>query len=399
MKKIRMISRDGKRAIFRCFVGAALLTLSFALSADAAVVNPGDSSFTKIWTVDDLKKIADNLGGNYILMNDIDMSGEESWEALGKDADHPFTGVFDGNGYFISNFHISSEYQSNYIEYKGLFGYVKNAELRNIGLEDYEIKLVQEGTEECACYVGAIAAELDGARLENSFASGEMSVFGDGTVYVRAGGLIGVMLSGEIVNCYSSGKIYAGNGDYGNVIAGGIAGWADMESAVTYCYTTASVGAGAETDWSEKSASGAYNTLLSIYDNLEGNYGYAGGIVGSGDEFSISRCFALSQKLYATYAQAVVSNAGTLSGNYAREGMGSDESVMGELSAAQIARQSVYERIGWDYEDTWTFHGNLKLPELKIFIRRHWTEEDTAELLIDREQNSVMEETPELETE
>ena len=56
---------------------------------------------------DDLKNISTNVVQKYILMQNIDLDGDE-WTPIGS-MTSPFVGVFDGNGYEIINFTIARE--------------------------------------------------------------------------------------------------------------------------------------------------------------------------------------------------------------------------------------------------------------------------------------------------
>lgn len=66
------------------------------------------------------------LSGNYMLANDITMSGE--WSPLG-DSKNPFTGIFDGNGYTI--YDLTAAPEAN-----GFFGVAEDAVIRNVVLEN-----------------------------------------------------------------------------------------------------------------------------------------------------------------------------------------------------------------------------------------------------------------------
>lgn len=76
------------------------------------------SGYTKISTYSQLKSIS-NMSGNYVLLNDINCSGQQINE-IGT-VTSPFTGIFDGAGHTISNFSIN--YNENDIIHYGLFGY------------------------------------------------------------------------------------------------------------------------------------------------------------------------------------------------------------------------------------------------------------------------------------
>lgn len=66
------------------------------------------------------------LSGNYMLANDITMSGE--WTPIGS-SENPFTGIFDGNGYVIDS--LTAAPEAN-----GFFGVTKDAVIRNVVLEN-----------------------------------------------------------------------------------------------------------------------------------------------------------------------------------------------------------------------------------------------------------------------
>ena len=63
------------------------------------------SGYIGIYTAQDLDNIRNNLSGNYIIMNDIDLSVWGNWYPIGV-ADSSFTGELDGNGYIVKNMRI-----------------------------------------------------------------------------------------------------------------------------------------------------------------------------------------------------------------------------------------------------------------------------------------------------
>ena len=74
---------------------------------------------------------------NYIQMADIDLSGYsagEGWEPIGVSGD-PFKGRYDGNGFNISGLKIDRPDA----DCQGLFGEVRDATIKNIGLADVNI--------------------------------------------------------------------------------------------------------------------------------------------------------------------------------------------------------------------------------------------------------------------
>lgn len=87
-------------------------------------------------TESELKSIGEtySLAGNYVLDNDITLT--EEWEPIGND-EHPFIGVFDGNGYTIYNLTVTKKSDN-----MGFFGATEGATLKNIVLEDAQIDIL-----------------------------------------------------------------------------------------------------------------------------------------------------------------------------------------------------------------------------------------------------------------
>jgi hypothetical protein len=206
-----------------------------------------DEDATQISTAQELYNIRNNLGGSYVLTGNINLSGfsGSEWLPIG-DKTSPFTGSFDGQGFVIRNLAISD---TGY-DYNGLFGYIENATIKNVGLEDTNI----------------------------NFDSGTGS---DSSVYV--GGICGYAVDSVIGNCYNTGDISASNYFYG-VYAGGIYGYGDDAVVVTDCYNESAVSA-------------------SIYPNSF-NFVNIGGICGRGGAI-IENCYNAGDiSGYAPYANA-----------------------------------------------------------------------------------------------
>lgn len=127
--------------IFYCIFSIVLITGCGAQASQEAV--PEDTEISlETTTVDgqeyypltseeELLDIGDvyPLSGNYMLANDITMSGE--WSPLG-DSKNPFTGIFDGNGYTI--YDLTAAPEAN-----GFFGVAKDAVIRNVVLENVNL--------------------------------------------------------------------------------------------------------------------------------------------------------------------------------------------------------------------------------------------------------------------
>jgi len=186
-----------------------------------------------------LAAIKDNLSGDYILMNDIDLNGI-SWTTIGDNINR-FTGTFDGNGHVISNMTINNP-SSNY---QGLFAYVDTTgTVKNLGVTGNVsgntnvggIVGYNRGTvENCyfsgnvtgGNYVGGIAGQArdSSSIIRNCYTTGSVST--TGTNYV--GGIVGNNYGGSIEYCYSTCSVTGINS------VGGISGYLYDNSSLTNC--------------------------------------------------------------------------------------------------------------------------------------------------------------------
>ena len=152
---------------------------------------------------------------HYKLTDDIDLGGKE-WDPIGcmmsaenyKSKTRTFRGVFDGNGFTVSNFKITSPKKA-YYGYFGLFGCISGATVKDLCITDFNI---------------------DVTAAESS---------------VQAGGITG--LCGEksvIIDCYAAGKVNAKtSAKDGHMYAGGVAGYMSYGVQIKNCYTDVNVSA------------------------------------------------------------------------------------------------------------------------------------------------------------
>ena len=121
----------------------------------------------------------------------------EEWLPIG-DTDHPFAGVFDGQGYSISGICITA---ADGIEV-GLFGKTVGAEISNVKVENSLIS-----GKNC---VGGIVGNAESTEIENCTFAGEI-VGGN-----QAGGICGCCYGGTITDCQTEGSV-SGNENIGGV--------------------------------------------------------------------------------------------------------------------------------------------------------------------------------------
>lgn len=161
------------------FIFSALLMYSIIfilmLNKNHFIVYAQDS--TPITSYDDLLKIKDNPSGDYILMNDLDLSGK-NWIPL------TFTGTFDGNGHSILNITIKetgntirTSYDGNMKTYDTVFcGFFdileEEAVVSNLNL----VNIRADITCDSPCFIGGIAGYMDKSSIKDCTISGNLSL-------------------------------------------------------------------------------------------------------------------------------------------------------------------------------------------------------------------------------
>jgi hypothetical protein len=128
-----------------------------------------ESSVIEISSAKDLQKVADDLAGDYVLTEDIDLSDLE-FTPIGNNTE-PFTGTFDGDGHIISNLDISVE-DSEESSFTGLFGILENATVRNLALENCIVTSETTG----GIYAGIIAGKMKNSLVEDVYVSGQIDI-------------------------------------------------------------------------------------------------------------------------------------------------------------------------------------------------------------------------------
>ncbi len=210
---------------------------------------------------DHLAMMNDSLSSHFRLAKDIDLSHIPDWIPIG-DGSNPFTGSLHGGGYTITGLTINSAES-----YRGLFGFINDADIDSVWLENVNISGFD--------YVGALVAEIISASglstasdVTNSYAAGSVS----GVSFV--GGLVGFSGIFNTISNSSVNVTVTATGDH----VGGFAG-ALSRSTVQYCYSLGDV-VGTSTSTGSKvggfaGTSGDRNTIRNSY--AAGNVTSSGG--------------------------------------------------------------------------------------------------------------------------
>ena len=206
----------------------------------------------EIRTAEDLSKVSGSK--NYVLMNDIDLSGTSYTGAVISDVSAPgtaFSGTFDGQNHTIKGLKIENATTA----YKGLFGSINGATIRSLKVEgsvsssdNYVggiVGKIWSGTvENCSfhgtvtttkndAYTGGIAGYAGNSSSQKATIKGCANI-GDITGGV-VGGIAGYAKYSMLTNCYNTGTVN------GSTRSGGIVGQNMNSTKITYCYNTGAI--------------------------------------------------------------------------------------------------------------------------------------------------------------
>ncbi len=225
------------------------------LMFDIGVYAGGDGSEESPYEINDAEQLlyfsqtvnaGTDAGAYYKLTANIDLNGT-SWTPVGFHSSTTgyttvFSGNFDGNGYTISNVTINSASTS----YVGFFGFLYNATVKNLTLDNVTIDIY--GDTKTEYYVGALAgrvvsmgalsySEISNCNITNS----SITATANETIY--AGGICGfsiadaytdIKITNTTADCDISIMSYAYSGTNISSIAGGLIGYIGALTNGTY---------------------------------------------------------------------------------------------------------------------------------------------------------------------
>lgn len=335
------IVADGDKLMW--YVGTPLNSYT---APDWDSIGAEENNFISICTADELKtlsKSADNWNENYKLTADIDLSGVEL-SPIGN-SEMPFSGIFDGNGFKISNLKMTLDKSSQNV---GLFGVTSGAKLKNITLENIDIT--------GGSIVGGLAGiAKDASKITDCYVSGKVTALG--TAYIKqtdVGGLVGIndavtneatgkTTESVIDNCTADAAVTA-NAD-GIDEAGHVGGLIGLnKGTVSNSSAAGSVNGGNTTGGFVGSNYGGSIYSSSTAGDVTGAY-TVGGFVGSAGLYS------LIENSYSTGDVTAVGDNGANFGGFAG-------SVSGKLKNC-ISSGSITK--GWSYNGGFagTFSGTV----------------------------------------
>ena len=228
------------------------------LYAFASIVNNSNTAINVELTTD--ITVNDNVLDENRELNSDNSDNFRVWTPIGNYS-NKYKGTFEGNSKTISGLYFDN-FEGSYV---GLFGLIKGAEIRNIGIIDSYFKGLNYVGSICGykwnsaianCYnksnisgnnsVGGICGYNDGSTITNCYNTGDVSG------YKMIGGMYGYNYYGTITNCYTTGNIY------GIFIAGSVCGY-NIGGTIANCYY--------DKTFSNSVAVG-YNTNGKVSDNV-----------------------------------------------------------------------------------------------------------------------------------
>ncbi len=214
-------------------------------------------------------------GATIQMLNNIDCENGDNKDNFSKkfipigNSTNSFQGTFDGNDNTITGLYINQK-----TNYAGLFGYVSNAEIKNLKMKNCKI-------DSTGSYVGNFVGRANNSSISNCSAE-KTEVSGISSV----SGIVGCVSGPTIItNCYNTGSVS------GSSSVGGIVGNVALDTAtITNCYNTGSVSATPSSSYSYDAVGGivgyvhmATATITNCYNtgSVSSTSNYVGGILGN----------------------------------------------------------------------------------------------------------------------
>ncbi|MEI8129950.1 MAG: DUF2341 domain-containing protein [bacterium] len=301
-------------------------------------------------TCGDLADMSTDLSGSYSLSRDLDCSGI-SFTSIGT-AVNPFLGTFDGRGHTITGLSITG------VSNVGLFGFVQDATISNLGLVSVSITGKNQ--------VGALVGSATGTtRITHSYATGSITGSANG---VSVGGLVGYTNGTvSISKSYSTATITTGSG-YSS--AGGLVGQADGALTINDSYargniTSSSAGGLVGNTTGTVTVTNAYATG-NINNRTRGTF--AGGLVASSTgAITITNAFSAGSLTGSGTFGGIIGryngSTGITNAYFTDASANNAKGVLvGSVGLLKSIDHAVYAQGGgspWNFTTTWAFDGGI----------------------------------------
>ncbi len=279
-----------------------------------SIINNSDNIILEgISTAEEFYNIRNDLNGNYVLKNDIDLSSYSNWNPIGTSEINPFKGTLNGNGYKITGLKINKRTTP----YVGLFG-INDGLIINIGIEDFDIGGFY--------YVGTLVGWNLG-KIQNSYSTNGTI---DGVLVI--GGLVGLNGNGvytEIENCWSSTNVI------GNSLVGGLVGSNGENGKIINSYSSSLISGLSNVGGLVGYTFGSNEIENSVSIGSVNGDDSIGGLLGYMSQGIITNSYSISSISGRSYVGGLVgqiSNGVTIKNSYSiGEVLGTNENNVGGL--------------------------------------------------------------------
>ena len=262
---------------------------------------------------------------HYKLGNDIDLSNYganfnngDGWIPIGASYNNPFKGIFDGNNHTISGLYINC---TNIFEYFGLFGYVKDGIVKNVGVLDIDINRT-DTSYNYNFNVGGVVGGNDNGHLLNCYSTGSINFSSYSSSLI--GGVLGNNNYGVVFGCYSSCSL---NSDTYSSCIGGVVGTNGMGGNVSYCFSSCLINSSSFSSYSYAGGvvgnnSGEVSVCYSksVVNSFSSSRNtYAGGVVGSSSspDSNVTNCYSTGYvSAICSFGSSYASAGGIMGHNY-----------------------------------------------------------------------------------
>jgi hypothetical protein len=344
----------------------ALLAAVLCISGNLWAANYSGGSGTqadpyKISTVADWQALMTSTadwGKHFILTTNLDLVGIPV-TPIGSSSTTPFSGVFDGQDFALSNVVI---HQTG-VNYVGLFGCVTGGTISNLGLVDVTVSGQSN--------IGGLVGRNDGGSITACYATGTVS-----SINPNAGGLVGSnYTSGTITACYFRGDVS------GSSNVGGLAGLNSSGTIATSYAFSGVTGTNSNTGGLAGLNYGVITSCYAIGDTS--GTSNVGGLVGQLNN---------GGSITSSYAASVVSGTGSnIGGLVGTSPNGSvdvsfwdieisrqETSAGGEgLTTPEMQVEETFLHAGWDFigetengtDDVWMITGRDSYPVFVWWMR------------------------------
>ena len=243
----------------------------------------------------------------------------------------PFKGRFDGMGHVVTGLRLAS---SDFGRATGLFGVVDGAEIRDLGIVDARVR----GT----AFTGILAGMVESGEIDRCFTTGSVTA-----TSICAGGLVGENIAGNITDCYS-GATVSNPDDYAT---GGLVGKNRGTVKNTY-----SAGAVEGLDYTGGLVGANYGTVknsVALNESVTSSYDFSARFGGNNNARN------LADAVYSWREMTSGTDAWGMHGHHASD-----------LEAKQLTDEATFRSLlGWDFDRVWkwTAEAHKEYPQLRGF--------------------------------